>query len=116
MPAAAESSEAKPKSSVACGGAAGASISRQERMKAGFMVEAEQFPRRHHMRRQGCGHFHPPPIRVRDIDLAGREMKLVGNGAFAPRGLGAVFEIADDGRPQARQMHADLMRAAGDGL
>jgi hypothetical protein len=53
---------------------------------------------------------------MRDIDRARMQMELVLDLAFGTRGRAAIFEIAHDGGAQRRQMHANLVGAASDGL
>ena len=78
-------------------------------------IEAQQLPALDHVRRQRRGRLQPPAIRTADIDAAGMQMQLVGNVAAPARLRAAIFEVADNGRSQAGQMHADLVRASGDG-
>ena len=44
------------------------------------------------------------------------QMQLVGDRALPARIHAAIFEIADNRRAQGGEMHADLVRAAGDRL
>ena len=54
---------------------------------------------------------------MRDIDLTARADGASSAIPLQPRAArAAIFEIADDGRAQRGEMHADLVRAAGQGL
>ncbi len=68
------------------------------------------------MRRERRRHGEAAACGVGDVDGTGMQMQLVRDGAAGARVGSAIFEIADDGGSQFRQMHADLVGAAGDGF
>src|SRR5881394_2514809 len=86
-------------------------VSRWEGIAGVILTEAEELPGAEHMRGKRRGHHQPPAIRMGDIDGAAVQMQRVLDGADGSRGGAAIFEIADNGRAEACEMHANLVRA-----